>query len=173
MRLFIALNFPKSTVESLVRAQEALRRAAPRGNYSRRENLHLTLAFLGEQERGRLAAAEEAMDAARFSPLTLTFDRAGRFKNRGGDIWWLSCGEAPELMALQRRISAELASRGFTLEERRFVPHITLARQVILPPGAAAPALPESPVTAPAGRMSLMLSERIDGRLIYTELYHT
>lgn len=53
MRLFIAINFPPEPVAAFVRAQDALRRASPSASFSRRENLHLTLAFLGEQPSAR------------------------------------------------------------------------------------------------------------------------
>ena len=170
MRLFVAVNFPPETVDAISALQVRLRGAEPRGNWSRRENLHLTLAFLGEQPRERLDAAREAMDAALFRPLTLVFDRLGRFRRGEGDIWWLGAAHNPALEAAQRRLARELAARGFALEERRFVPHLTLARRVP-PAGAEPPGLEFAPVEAPAGRISLMLSERPGGKLTYTELY--
>lgn len=172
MRLFIALNFPPETVDALVMVQERLRHAAPRGSYARRENLHLTLAFLGEQPQWRVEDVRRAMEAARFVPLTLLFDRLGRFRRPDGDIWWAGVAENAALAAVQRRLARELAGRGFDMEERRFVPHLTLARRVATPPELESAALPDAPVEARAERMSLMLSGRPGGRLTYTELYH-
>lgn len=171
MRLFVAINFQEETLDALTAVQDALRRAAPGGSYSRRENLHLTLAFLGEQPEDRLAAAREAMAAARFSPLTLIFDRLGRFRRAGGDVWWAGAAPNPALYAAQRRLARELSARGFALEERRFVPHLTLARRVPVPEGPDPAGPLAAPIEARAGRISLMLSGRPGGKLTYTELY--
>lgn len=49
MRLFIAINFDDTELDAFEAARERLRDPGRGANYSRRENLHLTLAFLGEQ----------------------------------------------------------------------------------------------------------------------------
>ena len=48
MRLFIALNFDANTVDSLCRLQSLLRDNDVEGNYTKPENLHMTLSFIGE-----------------------------------------------------------------------------------------------------------------------------
>ena len=70
--------------------------------------------------------------------------------------------------SLQNRLAAELRARGFKLEDRRYTPHLTLAREVR---GEAEPklVLPE-PVPALVRGASLMLSERRQGVLTYTPL---
>ena len=49
MRLFFALQFDEKTVEAIAAVQDRLAEAAQNARLSRRENLHLTMAFLGEQ----------------------------------------------------------------------------------------------------------------------------
>ena len=48
MRLFIALALGRDQIEAAKDVQAAFRRAGVRGNYTPEENLHLTLAFIGE-----------------------------------------------------------------------------------------------------------------------------
>ena len=48
MRLFLAINFPEGVKNALSSGMTALARRGVRANWSRRENLHLTLEFLGE-----------------------------------------------------------------------------------------------------------------------------
>ena len=172
MRLFIAINFGDRAIDAFEAARERLRAQAGRANYSRRENLHLTLAFLGELPGSRLPDIEAAMSAAAAGAgaFTLSFDHAGRFRREGGDIWWLGAADCPALTALQSRLASELRARGFALEDRRFTPHLTLARRVF---GAADPrSLLAGAVPCRVSGMSLMLSERPEGKLTYTELFY-
>ena len=168
MRLFIAINMDRECRRRLLAVQDRLRALARRGSYSRPENLHLTLAFLGETAADRLAGVRRAMDAAAVEPLTLTFDRVGRLR---GDLWWIAPAENEALLRLQRTVSDRLRAEGFRLEERMFTPHLTLARQVVLsaPPDEAA--LLGEPFSTDVDHISLMQSQRVDGVLRYTELY--
>ena len=100
MRLFIAVNFSPETLSALLAARERLRElCAGRGGFTQDTNLHLTLAFLGEVAPARAKPAVEAMEAAEGRALTLTIDRAGRFKREGGDIWWAGSADSPALAA--------------------------------------------------------------------------
>ena len=170
MRLFIAVNFSPETLSALLAARERLRElCAGRGSFTQDTNLHLTLAFLGEVEPGRAKPAVEAMEAAEGRALTLTIDRAGRFKRDGGDIWWAGSADNPALAAYQRRLTRELRERGFELENRRFTPHVTLARRITARLGEDV-RLIDRPVTERIDGASLMLSELGHGAPKYTEL---
>ena len=96
------------------------------------ENLHLTLAFLGQTPDERIgdvtAAASDS--AAAVSSFTLAFDRAGRFPERGRPrVVWLGMadGEA-SVVELGVAASAGLRSRDLGFEDRPLAPHLTLAR---------------------------------------------
>ena len=51
MRLFIAINFSPSFKKAILSSAQQLRDRGVRGNFTREENLHLTLAFIGESDR--------------------------------------------------------------------------------------------------------------------------
>lgn len=170
MRLFIAVNFSPETLSALLAARERLRElCAGRGGFTQDTNLHLTLAFLAEVAPARVKPAVEAMEAAEGRALTLTIDRAGRFKRDGGDIWWAGIADNPALAAYQRRLTRELRERGFELENRRFTPHVTLARRITARLGEDV-RLIDRPVTERIDGASLMLSELGHGAPKYTEL---
>ena len=61
MRLFLAIQLSPAVREALLTAQDALRRQG-RGSFPPPENLHLTLAFLGEVPETRLGVVQEAME---------------------------------------------------------------------------------------------------------------
>ncbi|MCL2300206.1 MAG: RNA 2',3'-cyclic phosphodiesterase [Firmicutes bacterium] len=167
MRLFIALNFTDEIKSRLLSLRENLRAQSQRGNFSLPENLHLTLAFLGECDARQTAAAKQAMTAVAFTPPEITIDRVGRFRRDGGDIWWAGVSEAPALMALQRDLTERLRAAGFALEQRRYSPHIPLGREVFTD---AAPWAIE-PFGETVSRVELMKSERMQGRLTYTAIF--
>ncbi len=167
LRLFLALNMDRAARREIVCLQERLW-GAGRGGLTRPENLHLTLAFLGRTNPDRLDALRRAMDQTGMEPLELVFDRVGVFRREGGDIWWLGMEENRALQALQSRLTRALRQAGFPVEERRFVAHLTLARRS---GPRCAPGRLEKPIRTRAEAMSLMRSQRLDGKLVYTELY--
>ena len=57
MRLFIAIAFPDKIKDRLKAGMDDLRRQGVRASWSRRENLHLTLEFLGELDSAKEAIA--------------------------------------------------------------------------------------------------------------------
>lgn len=66
-----------------------------------------------------------------------------------------------------------LAGKGIAVEDRPYRPHLTLARQAVEKPETPFYTLKNrlEPVKTKAAAVSLMKSERIEGRLVYTELY--
>lgn len=170
MRLFIAINFDEETRKNIIDVQQRLRILGT-GNFSHPENLHLTLAFLGEIAPTKVDAVQQAMNRTAVGPISLTFDHVGRFKRDGGDIWWIGLSENRPLLSLQKELSGHLADAGFHLEDRRFSPHITLARGVRLDTQPEHSTLLGSAFSTRASTISLMRSERISGSLTYTEQY--
>ena len=127
------------------------------------EKIHLTLAFLGEVGSDLQAQAMRAGEETRGVAFDLALDRVGSF--RRARVAWAGCSNptAP-LVELQATLAANLASRGFALEERDFTPHLTLARKIAKPlPPASIP-----PIGVEATDLALVLSEAGTGR--YTSL---
>ena len=167
MRLFIAINFSNETKHELIALCDKLREASTRGRFSLPENLHLTLAFLGECDAKQTAAAKAAMDIATFNTFDLTIDSIGRFKRNGGDLWWAGVRENKELQELHQKLTAGLSANGFECEERKYNPHITLGREIV----TKAKARQIEPFGETVSHIDLMKSERISGKLTYTSIY--
>jgi 2'-5' RNA ligase len=129
VRLFIAIPLPADVA---ARAASILPTSLPALRRVKAENLHVTLAFLGQTADDRLddvtaAAREAASPVGRF---TLAFDRAGRFPERGKPrVVWLAMAEgAPRVLELGAGVYAGLRSRGLRFDDRPLAPHLTLAR---------------------------------------------
>lgn len=162
MRLFVALHFSPEVRRVLLGAIGEIRAGARQANTTRPENLHLTLAFIGETDN--LRGAREAVSSCVRPAFGLSVGGFGRF----GDLYWAGIGKNPELAALAEAVQAALRAHGFEIERRPFKPHVTLARQV----QSDAPlrlTVPETSMTV--GRIALMRSERISGKLTYTEVF--
>jgi RNA 2',3'-cyclic 3'-phosphodiesterase len=133
-RLFVALILPEEVKARIAEAQAELRRALPGHNirWTRREQFHLTLRFLGDVEAARVEALGEALRRAcqGFPPLRLRAEGLGCFPDlRYPRVLWTGVAEeAGQLARLQEAV--EVASRDFTTEkkEERFTGHVTLAR---------------------------------------------
>lgn len=171
MRLFIAVNFCDEFKSGLCTVISALRLQTEHGNFSRRENLHLTLAFLGETEHADKAKA--AMDQVDAEPFILTAEGFGTFHSGEGEIYWVGVRNNAVLNSLNGQLCRALQAADFQLETRPFSPHLTLGRKVVMKPGFDRRSFERNiPVmNMPVDKISLMKSERIGGRLTYTEIY--
>ncbi|HQE09198.1 MAG TPA: RNA 2',3'-cyclic phosphodiesterase [Bacillota bacterium] len=132
MRLFIAIDpsaEQKTSLQSLLRR---LSGSLDGVTWVRPEGLHLTLKFLGEQEEGILPDIIASMDkaAASMAPFNLQFGGAGVFPSprRARVIWSGIRAGAEEVSYLASLLEKALAEKGFPVEKRSFIPHLTLGR---------------------------------------------
>ena len=162
MRLFIAIRFSREVETALGQAISGLRAVSAGGNFTRAENLHLTLAFIGESRDTKTLC--RVIDSCAGAAFPLAIGGAGRF----GDLYWVGVASNPALEALALRLQKALRGAGFPVETRPFRPHITIARRV----QGAHPLAFEAPrAEMTVGRISLMESLRQEGKLVYRELY--
>jgi len=173
MRLFIAIDFDQKTSDRLLRVQESIRRQGGRGNFSRRENLHVTLEFLGEYEPDDVLTICSLIDTIRAESFPLTFDTLGRFTRKGRDIWWVGIADNPRLIEIQHTLRTLLRSHGFRVDSRRYQPHVTVARDVRISAEEARSLLqtPFEPICTTISQIHLMESTRIEGKLMYPQLH--
>ena len=122
MRLFIAVEFNGYILGTLKRIQGEMKKAGCRGRYTKEENLHLTLAFIGEYDDPDKVI--EAMKAARFKPFDIELSGSGHF----GNLYWAGLKKNPELEAYAERLRKGLSDKGIPFDKKKFSPHITLMR---------------------------------------------
>ncbi|MCL1791459.1 MAG: RNA 2',3'-cyclic phosphodiesterase [Peptococcaceae bacterium] len=165
MRLFIAINFNDSTRSHLLNLRDELCSRSKSGNFSLSENLHLTLVFIGDVSPKKVEKIGAILNTVTFSPIEATIDRLGTFSR--GKLWYAGLQRNDELILLQHEIAFKLAICDFTIDGRKYNPHITLGREVKT---KAAPWEIE-PFGETVTAIDLMKSERIGGKLIYTAIY--
>ena len=125
MRLFVAIDLPEPVREELTRISSGL----PGARWTRPEQLHLTLRFIGEVDGGLFADIREELAGISAEPFSLQLDGLGVFPPRGRPrVIWAGLRRSKALLRLRNQIESALARVGIARETRKFSPHITLAR---------------------------------------------
>ena len=163
MRLFIALQLSEEMRDAVCRAQDAFRRQGVGGNYTRRENLHLTLAFIGEY--GDPERVLDAIEAVPLRPFELRLEGLGAF----GDLWWVGLKRSEPLERYVRSLRHALAEADIPFDRKRFSPHITLIRRAERNGrDVSGEAVEGAGMTV--DHIALMRSDRGKAGMIYTEI---
>ena len=143
-----------------------MRRQGIRGNFTKPENLHLTLAFIGDYRDP--FAIKEIIDGIPIAPFDITLEGMGAF----GNLWWVGLAQSDKLDTLARILRRRLAEKDVPFDRKKFSPHVTIVRK------------PESPIgfspndyahiinglTMTVDHISLMRSDRGKSGMIYTEI---
>ncbi|BBL74772.1 RNA 2',3'-cyclic phosphodiesterase [Methylomagnum ishizawai] len=125
--MFLALWPDGEARAALCAARDVVARTMA-GQWVKPDNLHVTLAFLGEVAQERWPGIVRVADAIKVPSFTLTLDRA-EFWPRNG-IVCLGAGQAPQpLSDLAQGLAQGLKQAGFILDQRPYRPHLTLARK--------------------------------------------
>lgn len=164
MRLFIAIQFDDILLDALENFQDELKREGLQGRYTPTENLHLTMAFIGEY--GNPDTVMEAMDSVRLETFTLRLEGAGSF----GDLYWAGISRNQVLEANVKKLRHSLAESNIPFDRKRFSPHITLVRKAVFHGKTPLPVINPPVAEMEVGSISLMRSERGKHGMIYTEL---
>jgi len=133
MRLFVGVDLPGEVKDSLAVLIEGLRVRAPGAKWVPRDNLHLTLAFLGEVSEERLPPIRDALREAASQipgPIETSLSDAGAFPSpRRARVLWIGLHDPHGVLgALAERVGSVLEPLGFERERRAWTPHLTLAR---------------------------------------------
>ena len=164
MSLFVAITLSPAFRQAVLETMELLRAQCASGSFTRPENLHITLAFLGELPSP--VPARQALEQVDFAPFPITLEGAGHY----GDLWWAGLRRSPQLLNLSEQVRRKLDKQRISFDRKPFRPHITLARRaVLLSPGSAS--LKVEPASMQVESIVLMKSQRVQGRLLYSPVF--
>ena len=139
MRMFLALEVPRSIVEYLGGLTEGLARRVDGVRWVKNEGIHITVKFLGEVPESKILPMLEALRpvGGTHGPISVTLDRIDAFPNkRRARVIVVTLGSGVEAM---QALFADVEERLDTVveverEERAYLPHITLGRRKVPKP---------------------------------------
>lgn len=175
MRVFIAIEFEDYIKDELWKSREKVKELSLKGNFTAKDNFHLTLKFIGEANSNQIdklksAINEVAQNRIKFS---LNFKDIGSFKKGNKEIIWVGIKRDERLENLHKDLENILEKSNFEKDERSYRPHITLGRQIVLKDKnlklSENVIIPKEKIEVT--KISLMESTRVDGKLVYRPLY--
>ncbi|MCH4886605.1 RNA 2',3'-cyclic phosphodiesterase [Acidaminobacter sp. JC074] len=169
MRVFYAITFTEKTKEKLSFYRDSLSNHALKGKFVTKDNIHLTLEFIGEIKQADLAVYEEVLDHLSHDSFPLVCNHVGEFPKKNKSVLWLGLKDSPDLIRLQKNLRKLLEVYDLPFEKRKYHPHITMGRQVILDIQTNDFMIP--PLDLEIKSLALMHSHRVKDILTYEPIY--
>ena len=135
MRLFIAAEIDDKNKNIIHGIRDKYKSCSAGGNFTFRENYHITIRFLGDISADLVPKIIFAMERAadESSQFNFSAGKCGYFSRREGVILYISIDRGSEnLWKLSSILNEELLKSGFPKEKEVFTPHITLGRKIRL-----------------------------------------
>jgi len=124
VRLFVALALPDMIADGLA----ILQAGVPGAHWQTRDQLHLTLRFIGEVDGRDATAVDDALSVIDAPKFSLALKGVGEFGGKTPHALWAGVRDKEQISFLQRKIETGLQRAGLPAEPRKYVPHVTLAR---------------------------------------------
>ena len=125
VRLFVGLEIPDSMLAALYEARGGVEEA----HWQRDDQLHLTLAFIGDVSKNIMREVEDELARVSFDPFDLSLAGVGMFGKPGNPkALWAGVEQEKPLKHLHEKIHQALEPLELDLDYRKYKPHVTLAR---------------------------------------------
>jgi 2'-5' RNA ligase len=124
MRLFTAIALPDDVAQSLI----ALQAGVPGARWQTRDQLHLTLRFIGEVDGRDAASIDDALATISAPAFSVELKGVGSFGGKRPHALWVGVVANDALLHLQRKIESALQRIGLEADGRKYTPHVSLAR---------------------------------------------
>ena len=129
MRLFVALSLPANVAQSIMLIQGGV----PGARWQTREQLHLTLRFIGETDGRDAAMLDDVLAAIEVPAFDLQLHGVGQFGNKQPHAIWAGVRKCEALEHLQRKVDTAIRRVGQPPASgdryaHKFTPHVTVAR---------------------------------------------
>ncbi len=132
IRAFIAIEIAEEIRQKIDTFQAELKRSSEPVSWTKSQNIHLTLKFLGEIEQNQIddIASQLQMVTEPIASFSISIQGVGLFpSSKRPRVLWVGVQDlSDELLGLAEKVHDHLNHVGFTKEKRLFKPHLTLGR---------------------------------------------
>ena len=146
--------------KTITASMHELKKQGVKGSYVPMQNLHLTLAFIGECKSS--APVKEALDSVKYKPFKLSLSDSGTF----GDLLWIGLKGNQGLSGAAKSVREALDAAGIEYDRKKFTPHITMIRKV----SGNWKSVPVPKGDMMVKKISLMKTTFKDGKPVYSEV---
>jgi 2'-5' RNA ligase len=177
IRAFIGIDFNQAVKNEFYTFQKRFKKYAQKGRWKHIDNFHITLKFLDEISVLKAEQIDNVLKELchNTEPFNLSFRDFGFFASRNSiKTLWIGISEGiQQLVSLHKEIDKSLIPLGFPKEKRKFVPHITIAQDLvfkcdfsIIKEAIGTPNIE----TIHVDSLSLFKSEQVENKRIYTKI---
>jgi 2'-5' RNA ligase len=133
VRTFIAVDFPASMLEKIEDITAFFKSKTPEKalKWVDKDNLHLTLKFLGEINKSQIEQVQTVMAQSLegYQPVDIEISGLGMYPDkRVPRVIWLGISGGEHLLEFHKTLDQSLARLGIKPEGRPYSPHLTIAR---------------------------------------------
>lgn len=174
MRVFFAIELEESLKEYLYSLQQEIIKYTKKGVFTRKDNFHITVKFMGELEKSQVLAISKVMHLIPKEEQTveITTNGLGCFQRGLKSILWLGIEKNPKLYKLQKKLDEIIETFGYEPDNKAYQPHITLGRQIVFTDDfqIVKRLFSNQKYMSSKGSLSLMESTRVNGILTYSKI---
>lgn len=125
IRLFVAVPLPERIKERLALMQQGI----PGAKWMAPENFHITLRFIGEVTEDLAEDIDGELAGIRAPAFDLELASVGHFGHlQKARLLWVGVERNPALQHLRDKVDRALVRAGLAPADRKFTPHVSLAR---------------------------------------------
>ncbi len=175
MRLFIAINFNEEVKDYLSEVQSIVKASSRKGRYTRYDNFHLTLRFLGELTQ---IEADEVCDILtafkeKVEPFSIKIGDINSFQKKEKHIVYVDVVKNKEkLITLAKKLNTMIDQSFSFRKTYSFKPHITIGREIMFYQVSSLDKIIPFHKEILVNEVSLMLSSRNQNNVLtYTPIY--
>ncbi|WP_286905214.1 RNA 2',3'-cyclic phosphodiesterase [Clostridium sp. UBA1652] len=175
MRTYIAINFEDKIKNYFEQITSNIKNNCIEGSFTRKNNFHLTIRFIGESDDLQIEKIKEIIDTAvlTIQPFELYLSNLGVFKRKNTNILWVGIEENPVLSKLHKEFSTLLLKNKIGFYDKLFTPHITLGRRVVFNEESIDldNLIQYELIKIPVKAVTLMASKEVNGKLDGVPVY--
>ena len=125
MRCFVAIDLPKNLRMEIKRYTQKYNKV----KWSPREQMHITLRFMGEAKEDKIDDIKEALSRIEIPAFKTFAANSGFFPSpKSPSVFWIGIENCQELGKLKKDVDKALRPFGLLADRKSYVPHITLCR---------------------------------------------